>query len=201
MPTSGRSTDYNRSVDMSRAVLERDVPRGPRSFAANHPGYGAGAIAAANENLAAELAARRPPPPAAASTPRPARAQQPATTTAITTIDAQLAAARKATAAAKAAYEKALAAEEKLTRERERLLAQETKTKRLQREKEEKLRRRERALGLKPSQALDAARPTGIQKKRVVRSNIVGERRREAVEGRVQRVSKRDGLSVGFLEE
>jgi hypothetical protein len=131
----------------------------PRSFPSAHPGYGAGALQALDENLAAELAARHRPltrnsttatttTTATATTTAPAPATAPARTEQSTaSIDAQLVAARKTTARAKAAYEAAVAAEEGLERRRRIAVEREGRVDDGVRERrEEKIRRREIAL-------------------------------------------------------
>ncbi|KAJ4293157.1 hypothetical protein N0V90_008439 [Kalmusia sp. IMI 367209] len=138
------------SKDMTYAVFAR-AKDDHRSLAERHPGYGAGAVEAANEVLREErhhVAAIKP----------------------TVSIDAQLVAARKATAAAKAAYEKAMAYEKALKeKKKKQALLEEPRVSTKERDKAEKMARRERALKAKGTGAVAAAqRPRGVQKVQVV---------------------------------
>lgn len=164
---------YRKPANMDFAVLSSlantaTAERVPRSFAAAHPGYGAGALAALDEKLADELAARK------ACRAALARVAITNPTSAITTtsehalilagIDEQLATARDTTKAAKAAYEAALAAERGLQKQRKMVLERTERAKTLKEKKEEKLKRRERAFGSMRGGVRAAAKAVGVGK-------------------------------------
>ena len=146
-----------RPRDMTATVLARtNTPQIPRSFAAAHPGYGANAQAALDEKLADELASRR------------ARTTSDTTSTiaiehtrSLAEIDVDLEAARRTTAAAKAAYDAALAAENGLEMQKEMMKQRGEKMRGLKEVREEKMRRRERALAMKKTAG---SKPCGIRK-------------------------------------